>query len=61
MESKEREAYRKACRHYSDVSDLCCCKSHYYSKGGLTIAVDIACTLDCDCARMKRYDKRKKG
>lgn len=60
MESKEREAYRMKCKHYGVLSDLCCNKSHYYSKGGLTIAVDIACTPDCGCARMKRYDKRTK-
>lgn len=59
-ESKEREAYRMKCRHHSRVSDLCCDKSHYYCKGALTIAYDILCTPDCDCARMKRYDKRKK-
>lgn len=60
MESKEREAYRMKCKHYGVLSGLCCKKSHYYSKGALTIALDISCTPDCDCARMKRYDKRKK-
>lgn len=60
MESREREAYRKGCRHHSRVSDLCCKKSHYYCKGALTIAVDVACTPDCDCARMRRFDKRRK-
>lgn len=59
METKEREAYRMKCKHYG-VEGLCCDKSHYYSKGILTIAVEIACTPDCNCARMKRYDKRKK-
>lgn len=59
-ESKEREAYRMKCKWYGKASGLCCDKSHYYCKGALTIAVDVACTPDCDCARMKRYDKRKK-
>ena len=59
-ESKEREAYRMKCKHYGVLSGLCCKKSLYYSKGALTIAYDILCTPDCDCARMRRFDKRKK-
>lgn len=59
MESKEREAYRKKCKHYG-ADGVCCEQSHYYCKGEATIAVDIACTPDCNCARMKRFDKRKK-
>ena len=60
IESKEREAYRMKCKHYGVLSGLCCKKSLYYSKGALTIAYDIYCTPDCDCARMRRYDKRHK-
>lgn len=37
-----------------------CEQSHYYCKGEATIAVDILCTSDCNCARMKRYDKMNK-
>lgn len=58
-ETKQREAHRMACKHYGKASGLCCDKSHYYSKGILTIAVEITCTPDCDCARMRRYDKMK--
>lgn len=60
MESKEREAYRMKCEHRGILSGLCCKKSHYYSRGVLTVAVDIACTPDCNCLRMKRFDKQKK-
>lgn len=38
METKEREAHRKACRHYGVLSGLCCKKSIYYCKGALTVA-----------------------
>lgn len=60
-EAKEREAYRMRCKHYSMLSGLCCKKSIYYCKGALTVAYDVLCTPDCGCARMKKYDKRKKG
>lgn len=60
METKERESHRKACRHYGALSGLCCKKSLYYSVGVLSIAYDIYCTPDCDCARMKRFDKLNK-
>lgn len=60
MESPAREAYRKRCKHYGKASGLCCEQSHYYCKGEATIAVDILCTSDCNCARMKRYDKMNK-
>lgn len=60
MESKEREAYRKRCKHYGEASGLCCDQSHYYRKGETTIAVEIRCTPDCNCARMKRYGKMNK-
>lgn len=59
-ESKEREAYRMRCKWHGVLSGLCCKKSHYYSKGALTVAYDIYCTPDCDCERMRRFDKRKK-
>ena len=59
-ETKEREAYRKRCRHYGAEGD-CHKQSHAERIYGYYFAVDIACTPDCDCARMKRFDKRKKG
>lgn len=58
-ESKEREAYRKACRHYG-VEQHCYKQSRYWFDCGIAYAHDILCTPDCDCARMIRYDKRKK-
>lgn len=56
IENKEREAYRKACRHYVDASGHC----RGLSKCGCGYAYDILCTPDCKCARMKRYDKMNK-
>ena len=55
-ETKEREAYRKACRHYG-VDGNCHKQSHAERIYGYYFAVDVACTPDCGCARMKRYDK----
>lgn len=64
-ESKEREAYRKACRHYG--TDGACWKmSHSLGQWyGIVFApfvghITTCCTPNCDCARMRRYDKRKK-
>lgn len=59
METEEREAYRKACKHYGVEGD-CHKQSHAEHIYGYYFAVDVACTPDCDCARMRRYDKRKK-
>lgn len=59
MESKEREAYRMKCRYYG-VEGNCHKQSHAERIYGYYFAIDIACTPDCDCARMKRFDKRKK-
>lgn len=63
MESKEREAYRKACIWYG--SDGMCWKrssmQEFYDEAGEPIFkghVNLDC--DCDCARMRRFDKRKK-
>lgn len=58
-EIPNREAYRKACKHYG-VEGGCGKKSYAERIYGYYFAVDIACTPGCDCARMKRYDKRKK-
>ena len=57
-ESKEREAYRRACKHYSEPSGHCLKESYAERIYGYYFAVDVACTPDCGCARMKRYDKR---
>lgn len=56
-ESKEREAYRQACRHYGIEGNFYK-QSHAERIYGYCFAVDIACTPDCGCARMKRFDKR---
>lgn len=58
-ETKEREAYRKACRYYG-VEGNCHKQSHAERIYGYYFAVDIACTPDCNGARMKRYDKMNK-
>lgn len=59
-ESKEREAYRMKCRYHSPASGHCGRKSHCERIYGFYFAVDIACTPDCNCARMKRYDEMNK-
>lgn len=59
-ESKEREAYRKACRYYGVLGGCHAkskCETAYF---GIQWSTDILCTPDCDCARMRRYDKMKK-
>lgn len=66
MESKEREAYRMRCKHYSEVSGHCrkqsgsCMPLYGFPYAKLTAYIDINCTPDCDCARMRRYDKLHK-
>ena len=57
-ETKEREAYRKACRHYG-VEGNCHKQSHAERIYGYYFAVDVACTPDCDCARMKNTSTSK--
>lgn len=59
MENKDREAYRMRCRHYG-VYGGCHKRSHVVNNSAFRFAVDIACTPDCGCARMKRYDKLNK-
>lgn len=59
MEGKEREAYRMKCKHYGVVGG-CYARSRTFSNERVTIAAELDCTPDCDCARMSRYDKRKK-
>lgn len=64
MGSKEREAYRMKCKHYG--ADGNCLSGKRMSADGYThisllkAHVQIACTPDCDCARMKRWDKLNK-
>lgn len=59
-ESKEREAYRMKCRYYG--CDGGCGKRSYVKRINAfnSMGIVILCTPDCGCARMKRYDKRKK-
>ncbi len=59
MESYERKAFRQACKWYG-VEGNCHKQSHAGHIHGYYLAVDIVCTPNCDCARMRRYDKRKK-
>lgn len=54
-ESKEREAYRKKCRHYGVEGN---CRG--LSKCGHGCAYDVMCSEDAQCRRMKRYDKEHK-
>lgn len=62
-ESKEREAYRKACRHYG-VDGMCWKRSslqEFFDEAGMLIFkghVNLDC--DCECARMRRFDKQHK-
>lgn len=56
MESKEREAYRMKCRYYG-VNGNCYKQSSSVLIYGYYVAVDISCTPNCDCARMRRFDK----
>lgn len=58
-ESKEREAYRMRCKHYG-CDDGCGKRSYVKRINDIhSIGVVILCTPDCNCARMKRYDKMK--
>lgn len=63
METKEREAYRMRCKHYG-VDGMCWKRSslqEFYDEAGKLIFkghVNLDC--DCDCARMRRYDKLSK-
>ena len=64
METKEREAYRMACK-YRGVNDNCIKRSspirpYFMSFVLWTGHTFVACTPDCGCARMKRYDKLNK-
>lgn len=65
MESKEREAYRMKCKHYG-TDGVCWEQPHSLGQWyGIVFApfvghITKCCTPDCDCARMRRYDKRNK-
>lgn len=64
-ETKEREAHRKACRHYNYASDHCSKQSHGRKRFNLPFApyvefVDFVCTPDCGCERMRMWDKMNK-
>ena len=54
-ETKEREAYRKACRHYGVEGN---CRG--LSRCGHGCAYDVMCSETAQCRRMKRYDKMNK-
>lgn len=70
MECKEREAYRMRCKYYHYGSDHCTKQSGELGRK-LTVVdgqfrwvstgfIDILCTPDCNCARMRRWDKMNK-
>lgn len=68
-ETKEREAYRMKCKHYGVEGN--CHKQSGELGRKLTVVdrqfrwvstgfIDVLCTPDCGCERMKRYDKLNK-
>ena len=64
MESPAREEYRKRCKHYG-VDGNCLSGKRVSADGYTHISllkahIQIACTPDCNCTRMKRYDKMNK-
>ena len=65
METNEREAYRKKCRHYNYASDHCSKLSHGRKRFNLPYApyvefVDFVCTPECKCERMRMWNKMNK-
>lgn len=66
-ESPEREMYRMQCKHYGEPNGHCLKQSGDYGKlypgfpySPPSMFVDINCTPDANCRRMKRYDKINK-
>lgn len=67
-EPLERQMYRMECKHYG-VNGGCLKQSREQSRPRTSpwgvfqpvFFIDIACTSDCNCRRMKRYDKLKKN
>lgn len=66
-ETFEREEYRMRCKHYAVLSGHCRKQSGSFGKQypGFLYSrpigfIDINCTPDTNCARMKRYDKLHK-
>lgn len=65
MESPAREVYRKRCKHYG-VEGNCRKRSLNISAyepiwdTTMKMYAVVNCTPDCNCARLKRYDKMKK-
>lgn len=62
-ETIEREQYRMRCKHYG-IEGHCRKQSREISNYGSVWAfpytrmfVDVVCTSDANCERMKRYDK----
>lgn len=64
-ESPERREYREKCKHYG-VDGNCHKRSVDISGYGpiwdttMKIHAQVLCLPNCDCARMKRYDKLHK-
>lgn len=55
-ETSERRLYRKKCRHYSGWVGHCLKRSG----GSNGFFIDVCCTPDANCARMRRYDNKIK-
>lgn len=65
-ESVERLLYRCACKNYLEPQGLCLKESSCVCGGKFYVgytphAIDIACTEDAKCPRMRRYDKLHKS
>lgn len=65
MESSAREAYRKKCKHYGVEGNRRKRSLNITAYGpiwGTTMKMYavVNCAPDCNCARMKRYDKMNK-
>nr|DAQ74139.1 MAG TPA: hypothetical protein [Caudoviricetes sp.] len=70
-ESKERKAYRMKCKHYAEISGHCYKQSGELGRKLVMVDgqfrwvsigfIDVLCTADCDCPRMRRYDKKIKN
>ena len=65
-ESPERREYREKCKYYAEMSGHChkqsgpCMPKFGFPYAHMTAYIDINCTPDAKCARMKRFDKLHK-
>lgn len=52
METTEREAYRKSCKHYIPTNEVC----RGFSRYGRRFICAVHCTENSMCRRMLKYD-----